>query len=145
MKSMSKPAATDFNENSYTAVTAEHDAIICTNAYTAIQANRRRRPSTFAVGDLFLLSTRNLVYYMCTGARKLMSKFCGSFVITEKIDYITYRLYLSVPMLSRGIHNAINAKLLRSYHPDTAFERTPVAPPPIQLPDGDIPKTRWKN
>jgi hypothetical protein len=39
-------------------------------------------------------------------------------------------------MLSRGIHNAFHAKLLRPYHPDTAFERTPVAPPPIQFPDG---------
>jgi hypothetical protein len=102
-----------------------------------IQANRRRRPSTFAVGDLVLLSTRNLVYDTYTGARKLMPKFCGPFAITAKINDVTYRLDLSVPMLARGIHNAFHAKLLRPYHPDTAFERTPVAPPPIQFPDGD--------
>jgi hypothetical protein len=41
-----------------------------------------------------------------------------------------------VPMLSRGIHNAFHANLLRPYHPDTAFECTPVVPPPIKFPDG---------
>jgi hypothetical protein len=132
----SNPAATDFIENIHTAVTTAHEAIIRTNEYTTIQANRRRRLSTFAVGDLVPLSTRNLVSDTYTGARKLMPKFCGPFAITAKINDVTYRLDLSVPMLARGIHNAFHAKLLRPYHPDTAFERPPVAPPPIQFPDG---------
>jgi hypothetical protein len=50
-----------------------------------------------------------------------MPKFCGPFAITAKINDFTYRLDVSVPMLSRGIHNAFHAKLLRPYHPDTAF------------------------
>ena len=132
----SNPAATDFIKNIHTAVTTAHEAIIRTNEYTTIQANRRRQPSTFAVGDLVLLSTRNIVSDTFTGARKLMPKFCGPFAITEKINDVTYRLDLSVPMLARGIHNAFHAKLLRPYHPDTAFDRTPVAPPPVQFPDG---------
>jgi len=132
----SNPAATDFIKNIHTAVTTAHEAIIRTNEYTTIQANRRRRPSTFAVGDLVLLSTRHLISDTFTGARKLMPKFCGPFAITEKINDVTYRLDLSVPMLARGIHNAFHAKLLRPYHPDTAFDRSPVVPPPVQFPDG---------
>jgi hypothetical protein len=66
-----------------------------------------------------------------------MPKFCGPFAITAKINDVTYRLDLSVTMLARGIHNAFHENLLRPYHPDTAFERNPVAPPPIQFPDGN--------
>jgi hypothetical protein len=57
----SNSAATYFLANIHTAVTTAHEAIIRTNAYTAIQAKRRRRPSTFADRDLVLLSNRNLV------------------------------------------------------------------------------------
>jgi Chromo (CHRromatin Organisation MOdifier) domain len=62
--------------------------------------------------------------------------FCGPFAITEKINDVTYSLDLSSPMLSRGIHNAFLENLLRPYHPDTAFDRTPVVPIPVQFPDG---------
>jgi hypothetical protein len=136
MTTASNPAATDFLENIHTAVTTAHEAIITANKDTTIQANLRRRLSTFAVGDLVLLSTRYLVPDTYTGARKLMQKFCGPFAITANINDVTYRLDLSVPLLLRGIYNAFHAKLLRPYHPDTSFERTPVAPPPIQFPDG---------
>jgi hypothetical protein len=65
-----------------------------------------------------------------------MPKFCGPLAIMAKINDVNFRLDLSVPMLSRGIHKAFHARLLRPHQPDTAFERTPVAPPPIQFPDG---------
>jgi hypothetical protein len=55
MPTTSNPAATDFLENIHTAVTTAHAAIIRANEYRTIQANSRRRPSTFAVGDLVLL------------------------------------------------------------------------------------------
>jgi hypothetical protein len=65
-----------------------------------------------------------------------MPKFCGPFAITEKINDVTYRLDPPLPMLFRGIHKAFHAKLLLPNQPDTALERTSVAPPPIQFPDG---------
>jgi hypothetical protein len=65
-----------------------------------------------------------------------MPEFCGPFAITEKINDVTIRLDLSVPTLARGIHNAFHSKLLRPYHTDKDLERTPVARPPIQFPDG---------
>jgi hypothetical protein len=136
MKTTYNPSTTDFLENIHTAVTTAHEAIFCTNEYSTIQANLRRRPSTFAVGDLVLLSTRNIVSDMYTGARKLIPNFCGPSAITTKINDVTYRLDLSVPMLSRGIHNAFHAKFLRPYHSDTAFDRTLDVPPPIQFLDG---------
>jgi hypothetical protein len=117
----SNPAATDSPANIHTAVTTAHEAIIRTNKYRTIQANHRRRPSIFAVGNLVLLSTRYPVSFTYTGAQNLMPKFCGPFAITAKINDVTYRLDLSVPILSRGIHNAFHAKLLHPYHPDTAF------------------------
>jgi hypothetical protein len=125
-----------FLENIHTAVITAHAAIIRANKYTTIQANRRRRASTFAVGDLVLLSTRNIVSDTYTGARSLMPKFCGPFAIAAKINDVTNRLDLSLHKLFRGIHNAFHAKPLRPYHPDTAFDRTTVAPPPIQFPNG---------
>jgi hypothetical protein len=113
MTTNSNPAAADYIENIHTAVTTAHETIIRTNEYTTIQANRRHRPSTFAVGDLVLPSTRNLVSDTYTGARILMPKFCGPLAITAKINDVTYRLDLSVPMLARGIHNAFHAVFLR--------------------------------
>jgi hypothetical protein len=117
----SNPAASDFIQNIHTAVQTAQQVIIRTNEYTAIQANRHRRPSTFAVGDLVLLSTINIVSDTYTGARKLMPKFCGPFAITAHINDVTYRLDLFAPMIARGIHNAFHAKLLRPYHSDPGF------------------------
>jgi hypothetical protein len=130
------PVATDFIQNIHVAVSTAHDAIIRTNEHTTIQANRHRRPCNFAVGDLVLLSTRNIVSDTYTGTRKLMPKFCGPFAIKTRINDVTYRLDLSAPMLARSIHNAFHAKLLRPCHPDTQFERAPEVPPPVQFPDG---------
>jgi hypothetical protein len=121
MAHTSNPAATYFIQNIHVAINTAHDAIIRTNEHTTIQANRHRRPCNFAVGDLVLLSTRNIVSDTYTGARKLMPKFCGPFAIKTRIKDVTYRLDLSAPMLDRGVHNAFHAKLLRPYHPDTQF------------------------
>jgi hypothetical protein len=121
----SNPAASDFIQNIHTAVQTAQRATIRTNEYTTIQANRHRRPSTFGVGYIVLLSTRNIVSDTYTGARKLMPKFCGPFSITAQINDVTYRLDLSAPMIARGTHNAFHAKLLRPYHSDPGFERTP--------------------
>ena len=135
---ISNPAASDFLTNIQTAVSSAHDAIIQTNAITAQRASRHRRPCSFDVGDLVLLSTRHLSSDTYTGARKLMPKFCGPFPISEKINAVTYRLGLSHPLLSRGIHNAFHASLLRPYLPDSDFSRVPPTPPPVTFPDGHI-------
>jgi hypothetical protein len=134
----SNPAATDFISEIHTAVTTAHDSIIRANNYTTTRANQHRRPSHFKVGDTVLLSTRNLLSDTYTGARKLMPKFCGPFAITEKINAVTYRLNLSQPLLARGVHNAFHAKLLRPYHPDLLYNRTPPVPPPVRFSDGHV-------
>ncbi|TFK78920.1 hypothetical protein K466DRAFT_459881, partial [Polyporus arcularius HHB13444] len=41
------------------AVMAAHDAIIAARVGQTVQANRRRRPASFAEGDLVYLSTKN--------------------------------------------------------------------------------------
>jgi hypothetical protein len=71
-------------------------------------------------------------------ARKLMLNLYGPFAITTQINDVIYRLDLSPSMIARGIHSASHAKLLRPYHSDPGFERTPGAPLPVQFPNGHI-------
>ena len=134
----SNPAAADFLDNITAAMSTAHSAIIRANEATTLQANRHRRPCSFQLGDLVLLSTRHLSSDTYTGARKLMPKFCGPFAISECINNVTFRLDLPPPLLSRGIHNAFHARLLRPYTPDSSFSRSPPAPPPVRFPDGHI-------
>jgi hypothetical protein len=68
----SNPAAAAFLDNINAAMSTSHSAIIRANETTAFQANRHRRPCSFQIGDLVLLSTRHLSSDTYTGARKLI-------------------------------------------------------------------------
>ena len=74
-------------------------------------ANKSRLPHNFAVNDKVWLSTKNLSIEEGSGSRKLHPKFCGPFVIIEKINNVTFRLKLSEPMIARRIHNAFHVTL----------------------------------
>ena len=88
------------------------------------QADKRRNPSGFQVGDRVLLSTVNLSL-KATGTRKLMPRFIGPFKIKERISEVAYRLELPTEL---RIHDAFHVSLLRRYVDD---KRTP--PPPLPL------------
>jgi hypothetical protein len=132
----SNPAAAAFLNNINAAMSTAYSAIIRANEATAFQANRHRRPCYFQIGDLVLLSTRYLSSYTYTGSRKLMPNFCGPFAISEYINNVKFRLDIPQSLLSRGIHNAFHARILRPYIPDSSFSRSPPASPLVQFPDG---------
>ena len=54
------------------------------------QTSGERRTQDFAVGDLVLLSTKNLKFK--NYPRKLQWKFVGPFAVLDKISLVAYRL-----------------------------------------------------
>ena len=80
----------------------------------ALQAkyyNRKHKPMSYAVGDLVLLSTKNLKQKR--PSKKLSHKFAGPFRIEDKVGAQAYRLTL--PNTYR-IHNTFHVSLLEKYH-----------------------------
>ena len=73
--------------------------------------NRKHKPMTFSVGDLVLLSTRNLKQKR--PSKKMSHKFAGPFRVEDKIGAQAYRLTL--PNTYR-IHNTFHVSLLEPYH-----------------------------
>jgi hypothetical protein len=108
------------------------------NDLTASYANHHRQAASFSVGDQVLLSTKHLQLDSFAGTRKLMPKFIGPFAIIEVINDVTFRLDLSPPLLSRGIHNTFHASLLRPYHRDNTYNRSAAPPPPVSFDDGHV-------
>ena len=74
------------------------------------QTSGKRRTQDFAVGDLVLLSTKNLKFknYL----RKLQRKFVGPFAVLEKISPMAYKLQLPT---SWRIHDVFHTSLLREW------------------------------
>ena len=79
-----------------------------------------------------LLSTKNISLEDGSGSRKLHPKFCGPFKITEKINEATFRLDLSEPMKTKGIHDAFHVSLLKPFIEDS-FDRYDPPLPPVSL------------
>jgi hypothetical protein len=132
------PAANDFLSTIHKTQRVAQNAIACAQSSMEHYANRSRRSGSFEVGDLILLSTRNLTLDAYSGAHKIMPKACGPFKITEKISNLTARLDLPPLILRRGIHNAFHVSCLRPYFADEKYGRQHASPPPVQLSDGSI-------
>ena len=130
------PALSDWLEQLRNANEKARKAIESTNERMAFQANKKRRPCPIRLGDLVLLSTKNLLPEGLTGAKKFMPKFCGPFKVIREITPVTFALDLPEPIRERKVHNAFHAKLLRIYHADDSFGREPPKPPPLELTDG---------
>ena len=129
------PAASSFLQNMQNAIREARKQIIKANENTARYVNKSRNPANYNVGDKVWLSTKNLALEDGSGSRKLNPKYCGPFEITEDINGVTFRLKLSQPMKSRGIHDAFHASLLKPYYEDE-FNRELPPPPPLHFQDG---------
>ena len=84
----------------------------------------------FQVGDKVLLSTRNLSIKNVPS--KLKSRFCGPFIVKERIGKQAYRLELPEDWL---IHNVFHVSLLKSWRVagyEEIFEE-----PNVQLEDSE--------
>ena len=84
---------------------------------------------SFHVGDKVLLSTRNL---SLKGSRHLRDRYCGPFVVTERIGETAYRVDLQGKGLD-GIHDVFHVSLLRPYLSNGLATEVP----PVEL-DGEL-------
>ena len=113
-----------------------HNRIANQNKKMANYTNRSRIPRGFKIGDMVLLSTKNLSIEDSSDMRELNPKLCYPFKILEKITEVTFRLELSAPMKVRKIHDAFHVSPLKRYHEDLFLKY--VEPlPSIQLADGN--------
>lgn len=116
------PAARRFGEDLQEAL---NRAKVCLEAARQRQkayADGKRRDITFGVGDMVLLSTKN-IRIKKQGSRKLLPRFLGPFKISERINPVAYRLELPP---SLRIHPVFHVHLLRPYHSGSE-----VLPPPM--------------
>ena len=97
-------------------------------------ANEHRRPVTFKVGDLVLLSTANLRNEK--RAPKLVAKYYGPFEIVKVISDVTYELKLPPTM---KIHPVFHISKLKAYKQTDKFNREEEQQnkPPPEIIDGE--------
>ena len=107
------------------------------NAYATAQqrqkayADRHRSPVTVAVGQLALLSTRN-IHLKNPGSRKLLPKWIGPFKVIEQVNPVAFKL--EMPETLKRLHPVFHASLLKPYQADGLVQ----PPPPIITDDGDV-------
>ena len=92
----------------------------------ARNANTRRMEPPFKVGDMVLVSTRNMKTNRPT--KKLDYTRISPFKIKEIINKVSYRVDLPSKY---KIHPVFHASLLELYHKDNSRKRTPPPPTPI--------------
>jgi len=93
-------------------------------------ANEKRRPVQYKVGDLVLLSTRN-IQLKTPGVNKLLPKYLGPFPVTEVLGPVAYRIELPPVM---KCHNVFHASLLLKYRSNGNIQPPPL---PLEFDDGE--------
>ncbi|KAJ2968911.1 hypothetical protein NUW54_g13085 [Trametes sanguinea] len=99
------------------AIIAAHDSILAARTKQVRDANRKRRPVPFEVGDLVYLSTKNLSLPKGL-ARKLAPKFVGPYKIIRDYGNSSFKLDLPSSLRQRGVHDVFHASLLRIHEPN---------------------------
>ena len=105
------PAAIDRAEQMQTALRFVRSKLLSAQERQALNADRHRRPASFAIGDAVLLSTEGL--QLRDGSNKLCSRFIGPFEVTEVINANAYKLKL--PPQLQALHPTFNIEKLKPY------------------------------
>ncbi len=111
------PGVREFAETIKTALMAAHDCILVARVKQTRDANRHRRSSPLAKGDLVYLSTKNISLPKGL-ARKLAPKYIGPYLISRDFGNNSYEIELPEDLKRRGIHNVFHASLLRVHIPN---------------------------
>ena len=98
--------------------------------------NKKHKPMEYHVGDLVMLSTRNLKQKR--PSKKMSHKFVGPFRVEDKVGAQAYRLTLPT---SYRIHNTFHVSLLEKYHHRAGDQ---VAEQMMQAPDLIDDEEQWE-
>jgi len=111
------PGVRKFSERLRLAVMAAHDSILAARVKQTRDANRKRRPSPFKVGEMVYVSTKNIALKKGL-ARKLAPKYMGPYLIEKDFSNGSYLIRLPHELKARGIHPVYHASLLRIHVPN---------------------------
>ena len=87
------------------------ERLLSASEYSAKYYNKKHMPQSYAVGDLVLLSTKNL--NLKRPSKKMSHKFMGPFEVLDKVGPQAYRLRLPS---TYKIHDVLPVSLLEPYH-----------------------------
>lgn len=105
------PTANEHINKIHDSLVKAKQALLHAQERQAKYANQKRREVIYNIGDRVLLSTSNIKDD--TRRPKLSSKFCGPFVIEEKISDVAYRVTL--PSTMKRLHNVFHVSKLKPY------------------------------
>jgi hypothetical protein len=111
------PGVRVFAQKMKNAIMAAHDAILDSRVKQTRSANRHRRPSPFAEGDMVYISTKNISFPKGR-ARKFIPKYIGPYLIEKDFGNNSYRVKLPGRLLQRGIHPVFHSSLMRVHVPN---------------------------
>ena len=93
-------------------------------------ADLQRRPLSFAINDMVMLSTQYLNLSLPDTVSKFNAKKTGPFRIIAIINPVAYKLELSPSLVNSGVHDVFHVSLLSPYHSNEHFTTRPIAPAP---------------
>ena len=122
------PMAQGFVETMREDVAKAKEALKMAQQRMKTYADKKSRQVEFKVGDLVLLSTKNirLKGRKGLGSRKLFPKWIGPFKVLDRVGSLAYRL--EMPRELKKLHNVFHVSVLKQYRTDGR-----VQPPPPQL------------
>jgi hypothetical protein len=124
------PAAKEFAEMMKQIISNAKEKLEAARKRAARNANPARREAFFSVGDMVLLSSKNITM-QTPGTNKLLPKYLGPFKVLEALSPVSYRLDLPPSM---KCYNVFHASLLLEYKTDG---RDQPPPPPLAFDDGE--------
>jgi hypothetical protein len=112
------PGVCKFAQMMKDTIMVAHDAVIAQQVKQTKQANNRRKPAPFALGDLVYVSTKNISIPK-QRARKLVPKYIGPYPITHVLEPgSSYKLDLPPELKQRGINPSFHTALLKLHIPN---------------------------
>lgn len=124
------PAVETFVKNVAKVVSEAKERLEAARQRAKRYADPKRKAVLYKVGDLVLLSTKN-IQMKTPGVNKLLPKYLGPFPVTEVINAAAYRLQLPDCM---RCHNVFHASLLQKYRANGSIQPPPL---PLDFDDGE--------